>query len=209
MFSPMIAKRVLAFVVTAALGQAAFAQCNVFQPWTKPSDSFTSIVRSCDQPVTPDRVAMDDFICREQGKLDRLRWWGVVFSREQALRGSYYIAIYEDNGNCEPGNQVYKACVRPQVKLAGVDCKQNRVIQFDAALPNPFPVQAGVRYWLQISEDDSRSFRPGVEDFRWSGHQPVKECEALQIDTMGNIIQPLIDSCNQRPSDLAFAFRLQ
>jgi len=209
MFNLRNAKRFLALAVVALMGETAFGQCTFFQPWTQNIASHSSRVRSCDQPTIVDFVAMDDFICREGGKMDRLRWWGVVFSREQALRGSYYIAIYKDNGNCEPGEQLYKACVRPRVKLAGVDCTDNFVVQFDTALAAPFPVEPGVRYWLQISEDDAASFRPGVEDFRWSGHQPIEGCEALQIDAAGNIIRPLIDRCNERPSDLAFAFRAQ
>lgn len=206
MFNAQPLTRAFALIVALVLGHTTLGQCLFVQPWTAPTHSFSSRVRSCDQPTNVDRIAMDDFVCREGGKLERLRWWGTVSGREQALRGSYYVAIYVDNGRCGPGELVYKACVKPRPRLAGFDCREAPVVQFDAIVP-AFEIRPGARYWLQISEDDERSARPGAEDFRWSGHQPNVECEAIQIDTEGNIISPLIDPCSQRPSDLAFAFR--
>ncbi|MFG0330393.1 MAG: hypothetical protein ACF8PN_10900 [Phycisphaerales bacterium] len=188
------------------LAQDATAQCRYFQPWAQRRASHTSIVRSCDIPEPMDLAALDDFICDNNGTLAGVRWWGVVLNQEQLREGRrYYLAIFEDNGNCEPDAEpIYKACLNPSIQRSGVDCSRRRVYQFTSQVP-PFPIEGGTRYWIQISEDDSTSARSGVEDFRWSGRLEQRGCPAVQAVVGGGIISPLLDPCAQVPVDLSFA----
>jgi len=184
------------------------AACIYYQPWTQPSSSFASRVISCDDPQAFDQIALDDFVCEEGGALDAIRWWGVVLDPAQYFQARpYYIAIYADR-DCKPGDLLYRTCVRPQVRLVGTDCRDQRVVQFTALVPT-FQVDADRTYWLQISEDDAGSANVGVDDFRWSGHQPVRKCFAVTIDANGDLRCPIFDDCNQQESDLAFALRVQ
>jgi len=194
----------LCALVAMFVAEFSYGQCIFRQPWDKRSASHSSIVRSCDQPSPMDVVAMDDFVCRDGAKMNRLRWWGVLLDKKQYKSGrSYYIAIYDDNGNCQPGDKLYETCVKPQEKYVGKDCAGNHVVMFTTKIP-PFGAAPGQRYWLQISEDDSNSARPGIEDFRWSGRMPIQFCPALQMDVAGGIRQPLIDRCTQKEVDLSF-----
>ena len=151
---------------------------------------------------------MDDFVFDQDGVLDFVRWWGEMFDPDQFfLPRQYYIAIYEDE-DCQPGALVHRECVVPSVVFVGTDCNGGFVIEFISALTGGFKVEGGKRYWLQISEDDDDSANPGaVEDFRWSGHRRIRGCDALQVDTDGNVVAPLIDPCDNEPVDLAFELR--
>lgn len=164
---------------------------------------------------------MDDWVCTRTGPIIRVDWWGTMpreLAEAQAQR-PFYVAIYADNGNCQPVLQqpLYARCIRVDVfKFAGIDCQNRPVFYFSARLlpmpgsNQPFIQQEGRRYWLQISEADRESVRPQVEDFRWSGHRPVRGCRALQarpgVDG-GFVFNPLFDPCDDLVDDLAFRLR--
>lgn len=175
------------------------------QPWTPPAAAFRSRVVTCDDPRPLDRVAMDDFGFNVSGNAIRLRWWGVLTNGQQ-IGKSYYIAVYKDS-NCRPDTHVYKACVTPQVLFQRIDCTQQRVFRFDTPIP-PLAVSAGQKYWIQISENDAGSATPGVDDFFWSGRQPVRGCRALQTFDFIEY-RTLVDPCNDRPDDLSFEILVQ
>ena len=196
----------LGMVMAASMSTAALGQCVVNQPWDMVHASHSSIVRSCALPVPGPTAAMDDFKCANGGTLTHVRWWGTIATQAQ-LGKRYYIAIRLDNGNCQPANVVYSTCVTPQSVAVGPDCQGRRVFRFTAVVP-PFAVAAGQKYWLQVSELDDVSARPGVEDFRWSGRQPLRGCPAAQINGAGIITQPLIDPCDGAPDDLSFVLRI-
>lgn len=170
------------------------------QPWTRPSAAFESRVFDCGAPRPSDLAAMDDFRPRRDGDLVGMRWWGVLLNGAQ-IGHPYYIAIYSDV-DCQPGDLLYETCLVPQTRPVGIDCLNQRVFEFRTPMP-AFGVEAGKRYWLQISEADALSAQPGVNDFLWSGHQPVVGCRALQTPDYVTY-RPLTDPCNQRTSDLAF-----
>lgn len=193
----------ISVLLAAFAAQFTQAQCFWSQPWDKRHASHTSIVESCDVPRPFDIVAMDDFVCEEGGELNALRWWGTIYTRKQYRNRPYYIAIYADNGNCQPGQKLYEACVKPKTKFVGRDCLGDYVIQFTTRIP-PFFAAPGRHYWLQISEDDAGSARQGVEDFRWSGRVPIQLCPAAQMDVAGGFRQPLFDACDEEPVDLSF-----
>ncbi|OJU65430.1 MAG: hypothetical protein BGO01_16360 [Armatimonadetes bacterium 55-13] len=177
------------------------------QDWTPKLPPWASIVYSCDKPVPYRLVAADDFTLDFELPVTNINWWGVVTTKEQLSR-PYYIAIYKENGNCQPAwtSIIWSDCVKPyQAELAGEDCKGNRVWKFYSNVPifNPLTLGPG-HYWLQISESDKDSYKPGAVDFWWSSHQQFVKCPALQMDSLGNIFQPLIDPCNQKIDDLAF-----
>lgn len=200
---------ILSTLVVAMSSSATMAAVNYVQRWTQQRTSHQSIVVSCDNPMPINLVAMDDFVPAEDGVIDAVAFWGEVLVQAQLQQGrGYYVAIYEDNGNCGPGELVYKDCISPRVRFAGFDCNQRRVYLFRSPL-SPFAVNGGQRYWLQISEDDSRSAREGgQQDWRWSGRRPIIGCDALQRDAAGNIFSPLLDGCDQMPVDLSFALRI-
>ena len=196
--------QVLALSAACFAVEGALAQCIFRQPWRFHRASHESRVESCQTPIPLDRVALDDFVCEAPGVLVRLRWWGVLLTPEQAHDRPYYIAIYADNGNCQPAQRAYWACVNPRVKRVGTDCNGDPVFLFSARVP-AFNLDNDVRYWLQISESDEGSARPGVEDFRWSGRRPQQLCDAVQRTAAGGFISPLLDICDQQPDDLSFA----
>lgn len=171
------------------------------QPWTNPAASHTSRIESCDNPALDPSACYDDFYFREDsGMAVGVRWWGTLRNREQVGR-SYYIAIYSQAG-CQPGDLLYKDCVRPQVQLVGTDCQGEYVCRF-SSLIDPFPVQADTQYWIQISENDADSLTPGIDDFRWSARQGIYGCNALKSFGQ-NEFSPVIDPCNDRMMDMAF-----
>jgi hypothetical protein len=176
------------------------------QPYTWPLASHESRVVSCEEPRPLEKVAMDDWVCTKTGPVVRVSWWGVLLDAAQySKRWSYYIAIYRNiPGTCQPEREpIYRACVRPDViRYTGRwDCRQNRVFYFSARLPTPFQQRIQQHYWIQISEADWESARPGKEDFRWSAHREVKQCRAGQSPPW---TQPLIDACDGGVVDLAF-----
>lgn len=177
------------------------ATCVFRQPWTPPASAHRSRVQSCQNPVPANRVALDDFECNLTGDAVKLRWWGVILSPQQ-LNRTYYVAFYDDDGQCNPNNLLYEACVLPQMQFVGFDCDNRRVYVFQTAIP-PFAVTAGERYWLQISEDDQNSAHVGQDDFAWSGRQPVRLCNAIWQDANGEF-GPLQDACNNQFDDLSF-----
>lgn len=170
------------------------------QPYTPPASPFASRVKGCGNPVATDYVAFDDFGFGQSGTLLGVRWWGVIFDRDQIGR-PYYVAIYSDV-DCHPGDLLLEACVVPQNQVTASDCNDGHVCGAFAPLP-PFPIAAGQRYWLQISEDDEASANPGFDDFAWSGRQPVRGCRALQSKG-GTEFQALADACNGQRDDLSF-----
>lgn len=178
------------------------------QRWTPPLAGHESRIEFCPAgggaAAVSSQVVLDDWVCPQSGPIIRVGWWGEVSVPEQAYR-EYYIAIYLDNGNCEPGDLLYTACVTPRAKVVGHNCNGTRVWRFTAPLPNPFTQTEGEHYWLQISENDELSVEPGVAEFRWSAHRPIEKCRAVLIDAAGTTISPLINSCDDREDDLAFA----
>lgn len=185
---------------------AALGQCIFNQPWDGVRAAHTSIVRSCGLPAPAPLVAADDFQCRGGGTLTHVRWWGTLATGAQ-IGKPYYLAIRRDNGNCQPAGVLWQACVVPQAVSVGVDCQGRRVFRFTAAVP-AFAVVPGQKYWLQISEADDVSARPGIEDFRWSGRRPLRFCPAGQINAAGGILQPLPDPCDGAPDDLSFVLKI-
>ena len=179
--------------------------CTFSQPYTPPAAAFRSRVSSCTNPAPMDRIAFDDFFCEQGGLAGQLRWWGTLSNAQQIGR-PYYIAIYSDQ-NCHPNVLLYQACVIPQVQQVSMNCNNNAVFRFQSAIP-AFNMAAGVRYWLQISEDDANSYTQGQDDFRWAGRQPVNGCPALQLDAGGEF-HTLIDPCNQQLDDLSFQVKVQ
>ncbi|MFN0136519.1 MAG: hypothetical protein ACKVS9_10445 [Phycisphaerae bacterium] len=200
----------IAACAETALAQPVALAWKYIQPWTPPRASFTSKVRSCQQPSPFPLIAMDDWICGASGRISRITWWGTLNTPAQAQR-PFYIAVYGNTaGACVPNlqDQRFQACLVPDyVKYVGTDCQQRRVYRMSAAMPatNPFVQQQGTHYWLQISEADEQSVQFNVENFRWSGHRDIKNCRAVQAPPQW--IQPLIDPCDQQPDDLAFGLQ--
>jgi len=177
------------------------------QPWTPKLPAWESVVYSCDYPKPYKLAAADDFVFEDfEIPIASINWWGVVSDSAQ-LNRPYHIVIYKDNGRCQPAfdSIVWEDCLKPEAKFQGVDCQGNKVYKFFSTVPfwNPLTVGFG-HFWIQISESDVDSVNPDKTDFWWSSHQPVEQCPALQWDSSFNIIQPLIDPCNQRKDDLAF-----
>lgn len=197
--SGILLASILALLVESALAQPLYRQ-----PWRLHRASHSSIVESCATATPIDLVALDDFEVDEAGTVLRVRWWGVLLVPGQRFNRPYYIAFYSDNGNCQPLALLYEECVTPEVIRVGTDCNADPVFRLSAAIPS-FPVSSNTRYWLQISEDDSGSARPGQEDFRWSGRRPQRYCPAIQRDSTGTIYTPLLDICDNQPDDLSFA----
>ena len=200
---------ILAAGIIASLSAIAQADppefCTYSQPWTPPASSFRSRVVSCQNPQPMPRAAMDDFTCDEGGALGKVRWWGVLRTQQQVGR-PYYIAIRSDN-NCQPDALLYETCVVPEVQYVNDDCLNKHVFLFSAQI-QPFMVNAGERYWLEIAENDAQSAAQGQDDFRWSGHQPVEGCPALQRNAAGVFFE-LHDACNEMPSDLSFEVKIK
>ncbi len=175
------------------------------QPWTPPAAAHRSRVVSCETPVPMDRVAFDDFGFHKSGNVVGVKWWGELFDSNQVGR-PYYIAFYTDS-QCRPDTLIYETCVVPEVKFTGVDCTGANVCTFRAPLAG-FTAAAKQRYWIQISENDAQSANPGQDDFRWSSHQPIRGCPAVQSGGDGEF-HPIIDPCNQKHEDMAFELLLQ
>ncbi len=202
-----------AAVVTPALAEddpvppGVPVTCTYRQPWTPPATAYRSRVASCQDPTPADRVALDDWGCTNGGVAVRVRWWGQVLDQQQLDGRPYYIAFYSDSGDCKPEALLYETCVVPQVQFVGVDCTDRDVFQFRAAIP-AFPVTAGEHYWIQISEVDAASANVGQDDFRWSGRQPARFCNAGQLDAAGEFHSPLVDACNGNIDDLSFSVKV-
>jgi hypothetical protein len=87
-------------------------------------------------------------------------------------------------------------CVTASTTAAGLDCKGRTVLRFTSTLVPAFAATANVKYWLQISEDDSDSVQGGgTVDFRWSGYRPQRLCQAQQIDNLGVHTCNISDDC--------------
>lgn len=186
------------------------------QPYTPPRATFESRVQSCQNPVPFARIAMDDWMCTKQGPILRIDWWGWLSAPAQGQR-PFYIAIYPDQ-NCQPAAApLCRVCVTPDiVRLVARDCDPlvanppaggtHPIYFLSAALPVGLCTQFGTaanpqHLWLQISEADQESIRPGLEDFRWAGRRPIQVCPALQLPPL---TQPLIDVCDGNIDDLSF-----
>ncbi len=205
----MLRLNVFVVAVSCLLSSSAIAQQFYFQPWDNWSGSHESRVASCEDPQPTSWIGLDDFGFQEDGTLDALIWWGEVLDPAQVQQPhGYYIAIYADN-ECAPGDLLYCECVKPKVAFAVIDCHDGTVVRFKSGLAGGFQVVAGERYWLQISEDDERSANVGIEDFRWSGRQPVQNCFAMQMDAAGNVIQPLINPCPDQHYEVDLSFVLR
>lgn len=202
----------IALTATAA---GAYSQVFYAQPYTVPQASFESRVQNCGSPFPVNRVAMDDFVipAGAQFVLNRIYWWGTLSSAAQAQR-PYLVALYRDN-NCLPwlnfgmatAGAFYLACVVPdQVGAAGVDCQGKTVYRFSAPVP-PVVLGGGLHAWIQISEVDSLSIRPGKVDFKWSGRRPIQFCPArrwILPATLGKLKDP----CDLMFDDLSFALSM-
>lgn len=222
-------------VAASAFSQFGFNYFKVSQPWYPypfPQGRWASHearVLGCENARPMNRVAMDDWVCTRTGPIIRVDWWGTMPTAVAQIQKNrpFYIAIYGDNGNCQPrttfGQQnaqhpygaLYARCVVPDVvKFVGVDCQNQPVFFFSAPLPpgpnGHFRQTAGTRYWLQVSEADRESARINVEDFRWSGHRPITPCPAvlLGLNAAGQpVFSPAIDACDGQMDDLAFRLR--
>jgi hypothetical protein len=182
------------------------------QPWNDCLPSVVSRVAECNiqSAVSPfNQIAMDDFVAQYSGTVWGLQWWGVLLDNPAFLQRTrpFMVVIYRDNGNCQPLlDPIYWACVRPSTVSAGRDCTGRRVWNFKANLPGGFTQTQGVRYWLQISEIDRLSSRPGQIDFEWSGHRSCDHncgCQALVL-TADGVLRPATSSCDGLPMDLAW-----
>lgn len=176
------------------------------QPWSPPRGAHESRVQSCQNPQPLNQIAVDDWICGATGPLLRLHWWGTLNTPLQSTR-PFYVAIYAHTpGSCQPTftQRLYQTCLVPDYrKYVGTDCQQRRVYRMSGVLSVPFTQVQGTHYWLQISEADAESVQPGIENFRWSGHLPIQNCEAASAFPF---VQPLRDPCNQQPVDLSFGW---
>jgi hypothetical protein len=194
------------------------------QPWANPNGSVDSRVVSCVAPNPLTRVAMDDFQFAANTNVRWVIWWGVVSGPAQlaAAANSYYIAIYANAAgpcppvggmNCNPAGLMASWCLQPNWAPVGMDCRNRVVYRFRVALPGAgFAAVGGVKYWLQISENDAFSANVGAgvanEDFRWSGYRPQLLCPAQQRDNVGNVICNIQDDCPMPvQTDLAYVLR--
>lgn len=196
--------RVTTLTLLAAFGGSALAQ-SWFQPYTAPRASHESRVASCANPTPKKRVAMDDWLQPANRLITTVIFYGNLRHPAQGLR-PYYLAIYRNRtGACMPVQPaIYRACIVPVAAPSiAVDCTGRTVYKMYASMP-AFAAKANQRYWIQISEDDSASIAPGLEDFRWSGRRPQLHCPALQLTSSGAIVQPLLDRCDNLRNDLAF-----
>jgi len=193
--------------VPSAWGQ--FFAWKWVQPWTPPWAAYESRVERCGLPTPLSRIALDDWICQRSGPIIRYSWWGTLSHPLQGRR-PFYVAIYPASATaCVPQltpPPLYQVCLVPDVvRLVGHDCQDRPVYFLSGIIPAgtaPFTQVAGNHYWLQISEADAESIRPGLEDFRWSSHRPINLCPAVQGPAP--LTQPLLDPCDQREEDLAF-----
>lgn len=182
------------------------------QPWNDCLSSVVSRVAECTAQSTfsPfNQIAMDDFVAKYSGAVWGVDWWGVLLDNPAFLQRTrpFMVAIYRDNGQCHPQfPPIYWACVKPVASAAGRDCTGRLVWNFRASLPTPFNQVQGARYWLQISEIDRLSSRPGQVDFEWSGHRSCDRncgCQALIFSADGTL-EPVLNRCDGMPMDLAW-----
>ena len=171
------------------------------QPWKAPNGAVESRVQTCTFPQPLQRIAMDDFQFSATTVIKKVRWWGVVLDPNQAqLQRRFYIAIWGSAASgpcptgCNPSSVLASWCLTPSTAYAGLDCQNRKVYRFTVCLPGGgFTALTAFKYWLQISEIDSDSARPGVEDFRWSGYRDPQEtdhtrlCDAQQRDAGGAV----------------------
>ncbi len=190
----------------------AWSDCIIRQRWTFNRPPYQSRVVSCDNPTPEPKIALDDFICQEGSTLVRLTWWGWLSNAAQGQR-NFYVAIYLDNGNCQPvPGPIAQWCIAPQNPpvLVGNDCQAvpRPVYRMTVQLPGGFLANGGQRYWLQISEDDSNSLTQNQDDFRWSAHRPTDPpvCWAVQA---WPVVQLPLDVCDNQQNELAFVLRSQ
>jgi len=202
---------VFAVVCLVPAAAASPAQAQV-QRWQHPWGAVESRVTSCAVPTPLNKIAADDFQYPQTTIIRWIRWWGVVLDPAQLAAGRYYyIAIYS-NGNpcagpCGPVNLLASWCVNPTKTVAGTDCRvpPRTVYRFTASLAPSFIALGGTKYWVQISEADDVSARPGVEDFRWSGYRPPVNCPAEQSPPLACAIA---DDCVPAvATDLSFELR--
>ena len=177
----------------------------VRQPWDKESSASESVVAICEDPVPTGQIAMDDFKFKEDGRLKSVTWWGTLLEGTVGVP-AFYIAIYEDDRDCGPGELVYENCVEATIERVGEDCQGELVYEFFARLSPRFKFTGGKKYWLQISEDDERSLLPGVPEFRWSCRFPQKKCVALIMNANGDL-RPHLEACTQQEADLSFILK--
>ncbi len=193
--------------------------CTWRQPWTRPLASHDSVVRDCQGSYAQfANTCLDDFICEKNSQVKRISWWGTNPTSPGQPQRNFLIRIWEDNGQCFPIAPLYQECVRAKVRKKGKDCTGLRVYRFFATLSAPFPVVANQRYWLEIAEIDSdmdplspngiSSPNPGLVDFAWSAHRPIRDCPAVEQNLLlGVFNSPLFDACDMLPDDLAFTLR--
>ncbi|MEW6249373.1 MAG: hypothetical protein AB1716_01905 [Planctomycetota bacterium] len=176
------------------------------QPWNCQLCNYESRVDNCTNANPLNKVALDDWVCPQSNSIHRITWWGWIFPGQGQRQ--FLIAIFNDNGNCQPNlaaGPIFQDCVTPTsvvpVGAACLACPNKPTRRLSAPLNTPFNQEQGVRYWLQISEDDQASVRPGLEDFRWSGHLPVQGCNAVESPPLAVLPN---DPCWNGNTDLAF-----
>ncbi len=192
----------VAFSSLAALSQAQFTQ-----PWTPNAKGFTSRIPNCSSPFGPPGFAADDFVSASTSNLTILVYWCNVSSPAQ-LNKPVSVTVYPNTpGACFPDFTVtvYSACVVPSIRTnVGTDCLGRKVWRCISFLPSGgMTVVPGQSYWLQLSEDDSSSINPGVDDWKWCGHFGNVNCPAFQLAPSGIMNSPLL-GCGA-VNDLAFA----
>lgn len=200
--------RIAVFVASLITAQSALAQGLVWkfvQPWTARLAAHTSRVQTCTNPVPLPQIAADDWVCGATGPIIRIEWWGTLSDPAQAKR-PFYVAFYSTLATaCLPNlaQPIFQTCVVPDYcKQVGTDCQNRKVYKLSAPFTGPiFSQVQGTHYWVQISEADAESIRPGQEDFRWSSHRAVMNCPAISAFP---VTQPIMDACDQQPEDLAF-----
>ncbi|HEY0867750.1 MAG TPA: hypothetical protein VGE01_10240 [Fimbriimonas sp.] len=162
-------------------------------------------------PTKAARIAIvDDFIA--SGKtVKTVVFWGTVSYLAQ-VQYPFLIAFRKNNPTqtCRPYMTTFiYQCVPVRATQAGVDCYGRKVMKFVAQLPFWFIGASGEKYWIQISERDDQSVRPGYNDFRWSFHlrtpnyKSWDSCPALGFDPALTLFE-VRDSCEKSAKDMAF-----
>jgi len=204
-----MSQRIAALVVFTCLSSSVLQAQQYFrQPWDQYSNAHESRVESCANPVPTDLIGLDDFRFQQSGTLDGIIFWGKVLDSAQIESAhGYYVAIYDDNGACGPGALLHSECITPASQFAFMDCTGDSVYRFVSPLTGGFQVTGGENYWLQVSEIDDESANVGVDDFLWSNRLPLRMCPAAQMDSSGNLFQPLFDICSWQQVDFSFILR--
>jgi hypothetical protein len=202
-------------VLAVAASSIAFSQ-SWNQPWFPTAtagwgpSTIESRTYECYPTKVPKMGVVDDFVATGR-VVKRVYWWGTPIRAEQ-LKYPFLIAFYKNDpsGACKPDlSRVIYQCVQAKAGTVGVDCTGKKIWRFVADLPFWFVGAAREKYWIQISEVDEKSLRPGYVDFKWAFHlrtpnyPSFTSCEALGFDPALTLFS-IKDSCTDA-KDMAFA----